>query len=464
MYFKQIVVPGMGCFSYVIGCPAAGAMAVVDPKRDIQDYLDISRREGMKITHIIETHVHADHVSGNQELKSRTGATIYMEKDSPVSFPFEPLKEGDRLEIGAARMDILETPGHTPNSLSVLVSDLMRSEEPWLILTGDVLFVGDIGRPDLVGPDVIDQQVRNQWQSLYVKFGQLPDHLEVFPAHGQGSLCGKGMSSKGNSTLGYERAANPMLQFSNFEDFHAAMTQTFPVRPKSFTHIIQSNMHGAPLLERCPMDLALNPDQFEAAMERGAVVIDTRGAASFGGTHIPGSINIGFEPAMANWVGMVVEPDADIILVVDGPERYAEMQTILHRIGYDRIYGWLAGGMSGWVMSGRPVERLPQYSSRELAEELVGGGLPQIIDVRTDAEWKQGYIPGSTHVALTDLLAEGVPGLKADEPALVLCGSGYRSNIAASHLQHAGFPKVSSLAGGLVAWQRAGNSVMKDVE
>jgi glyoxylase-like metal-dependent hydrolase (beta-lactamase superfamily II) len=262
MYFKQVTVTGLGCNSYVIGCPGARQCVVVDPKRDVQEYMDISRDEGMKITHIIETHVHADHVSGNQELKSRTGADIYYSEYAPVTFGHKKLKEGDVIELGMVKLEILYTPGHTPNSISVLVTDKARGDLPWMILTGDLLFVGAIGRPDLAGAEILEEQVKNLYDSLYVKLGRLPDYLEVFPAHGQGSLCGKGLSAKASSTLGYERLTQPVLQLAGFDAFHDRIAGAFPVRPKSFTHIINTNIKGAPLLERCPLEQTLNPDQF----------------------------------------------------------------------------------------------------------------------------------------------------------------------------------------------------------
>ncbi len=220
MYFKQITVPGLGCNSYVIGCPGARQAVVVDPKRDVQEYMDISRDEGMKITHIIETHVHADHVSGNQELKSRTGADIYYSEHAPVTFDHKTLAEGDRIEFGMVKLEVLFTPGHTPNSISLLVTDKARADEPWMILTGDLLFVGAIGRPDLAGEEILEEQVRNLYHSLYEKIGQLPGHLEVYPAHGMGSLCGKGMSAKTSSTLGYEQKTQEVLRLPDFSAFH----------------------------------------------------------------------------------------------------------------------------------------------------------------------------------------------------------------------------------------------------
>lgn len=455
MFFKQIVTPGLGCFSYVIGCPGAREMVVVDPKRDVQDYLDISRDQGMRISHVIDTHVHADHVSGNQELASRVGCDIMMYATSPVEFPFTRLSEGDTLEIGNAQLEVLHTPGHTPDALSLLVTDKSRGNEPWMILTGDVLFVGDIGRPDLVGEAKLDEQIDNLYNSLYVKLATYPDHLEVFPAHGMGSLCGKGMSSKPSSTLGFERRHNPMLGFPDRKAFHHAMSQDFPARPKSFTHIIGTNAHGAPLLERCPLDRAMEPAQFESRILDGAVVVDVRDAAAFSGFHIPGSLNIGFEPSLANWVGMVVDPKSDLLLVVDSKEDYDRMTTELHRIGYDNIHGYLTGGIMAWVYSGRPVDRLSQITAQLFKGMMDDGEAKSIVDVRTPAEVQGGGIPGAVHIPLADIL-EGRHDLPEDGSHVLYCATGYRSNIAASYLQRHGFWNVQALAGGFLAWSRAG--------
>ena len=457
MYFKQIAVPGMGCLSYVIGCNALGVAAVVDPKRDTQEYLDISGTEGMKITHIIETHVHADHVSGNLELQSYTGADIYFHEKAPVAFPHKTLKEGDTIQLGVAKLEVMYTPGHTPNSLSLLVTDMSRSREPWLILTGDLLFVGDIGRPDLAGEEILEEQVRNLHHSLKEKLGRLPGRVEVFPAHGQGSLCGKGMSFKSSSTLGFERHSNPMLAM-DFDAFRKAHLQEFPERPKSFSHIISTNMKGAPLLERCPIQRALPPSQFHEAMKKGAVAIDTRDTAAFGGVHVPGSINIGFEKQTANWVGMVVEPASDIVLVVTNEEAYDAMCVELHRIGYDNILGYLDGGISAWQLGGFPINRLSQISPRELQAKLGTGDLGHLFDVRTPGEWKDGHIKEAIHFPVTRLLSQGLD-LPRDDEVIVMCGVGYRGNIAASFLQQSGFSHVHSLAGGIRGWKNAGFSV-----
>lgn len=455
MYFKQITVPGLGCNSYVIGCPGAGQAVVVDPKRDVQDYLDISREEGMRITKIIDTHVHADHVSGSQELRSLTGADICISEYAPVNYEHKKLCEGQVIEFGMVKIEVLYTPGHTPNAVSLLVTDKARSEQPWMILTGDLLFVGSIGRPDLAGEEILEDQVQNLYNSLYKKLAKLPDHLEVYPAHGQGSLCGKGLSFKSSSTLGFERLSQPILRHESYADFYREVTKDYPVRPKSFSHIIETNIQGAPLLERCPLERALNPDNFDRIRKNGATIIDTRDTAAFGGFHIPGSINIGFEKQMANWIGMVVEPEADILLVVDDDLKYKQMTTELHRIGYDNIFGYLAGGMAAWISHGLPIASLSPISVQELRQKLDSGNFEHIVDVRTPAERESGYVPNSIHIPLTDIL-EKEPKLPKDQEIILVCGSGYRSNIVASNLRHYGFTHVHSLAGGQVAWQNAG--------
>lgn len=460
MYFKQITTPGLGCFSYVIGCPAAREMVVVDPKRDVQDYLDISREEGMKITHVIDTHVHADHVSGAHELAAVTGCDIMMYETSPVEFNFTPLRESQKKTLGNARLEVLHTPGHTPDALSLLVTDLTRGDEPWMILTGDVLFVGDIGRPDLVGDAKLDEQVGNLYNTLYEKFDQYPDHLEVFPAHGAGSLCGRGMSSKPSSTLGFERHHNPLLGFDSYDAFHFEMTKDFPARPKSFTHIISTNARGARLLERCPMDQAMEPDQFEEQMLDGSIVLDVRDTASYAGYHIPGSLNIGFDPSLANWVGMVVDPGADLLLVVETKDDFDQMRTELHRIGYDSILGYLKGGIKSWVYSGRPVNKLSIDSAQDVQTGLEQGKTLSLIDVRTPREVEGGTVPGAKAIPLSDIL-DGKFNLPEEEHHILYCASGYRSNIAASYLQQHGYWDVRAMAGGFLAWNRAGYTVQK---
>ncbi len=459
MFFKQILVQGMGCLSYFIGCPQGKVACVVDPKRDVQDYIDLSRKYGMRITHIFETHIHADHVTGNMELRSRTGAEIYLLEGTPAKYSFNPIKEGDVFYFGNVKLEILKTPGHTPHSISILVTDGSRSEEPWLVLTGDCLFVGDIGRPDLAGEELLEEQVNNLYNSLYEKLKKLPQDLEVYPAHGEGSLCGKGLSSKTISTIGFEMRHNPLLKLSR-QEFIKTMSQGFPERPKSFTHIIQTNLQGPPLLERCPIIKDLSPLQVKQEIDKGATILDTRDTAAFGGVHIPGSINIGLAPQSANWIGMVIDPNAQLILVVDNEDEYNAMCDQLHRIGYDNIVGYLYGGISAWQEEGLPIGRLYQISAHELKEKLESGDYKHFFDVRTLAEWNMGHIKEAKHIPLPELL-NSPPDLPKDEEIVVTCGVGYRGNIAASFLQKNGFTHVHSLAGGMKAWINAGYEVVE---
>jgi hydroxyacylglutathione hydrolase len=455
MYFNQISVVGLGCQSYCIGCPAAKTMMVVDPKRDIQDYLEIAFQEGMNITHIINTHLHADHISGDQELSAATGADIYINDSVEINYPHKKIDHGDTLTLGAAKIEVLHTPGHTPNSICLVVTDTSRSSEPQMILTGDLLFVGDVGRPDLPGAEILDEQVENLYNSLYKTLANYPDHLEIYPAHGEGSLCGRGMSAKKSSTIGYERNANHMLRFNSFEEFKKDITSAFPARPKSFSHIIATNRKGADLLDACTMDKRLTPGQFQELMEdKGTLILDTRGSAAYGGFHIPGSINIGFEKQLANWVGMVIDPKSELLLVVDDREAYDRMSTELHRIGYDAIIGYLSGGINAWLMSGRPVEQLSQISPLQV-QRLLGPNCPVIFDVRTPAEWNSAHIHQARHLPLTDILEGNIPDMDKNQEIILQCGSGYRSNIAASFFQEAGFTNLKSLAGGIFAWSNA---------
>lgn len=454
MFFKQFIVDGMGCLSYLIGCPQAGVACVVDPKREVQDYIKVARENDLKITHIFETHIHADHISGNMELKSRTGAEIYLGEDTPADFSFQALQEGTTFDFGSVRLEVIKTPGHTPNHISLLVTDTARNEEPWMVLTGDCLFVGDIGRPDLAGEELIDEQANNLYNSLFNKLTKLPAGIEIYPAHGEGSLCGKGMSSKTSSTIGYEKESNPIFKL-NKDDFLHSMTQSFPVRPKSFTHIIETNKHGVPLLDRCPVARDLSPDQVKKEMDRGAILLDTRDTASFGGVHVPDSINIGFAKQTANWVGMVIEPEAEIILLVTNEDAYKDMCGRLHRIGYDNIIGYLYGGITSWQEGGNPIAHLWQISAEKLKKKLDTNNFKHFIDVRTTSEWEQGHVQGARHLPLNDLLQE-VPDIPKDEEIIVTCGIGYRGNIAASFLQNQGFKHVYSLAGGTTAWKNSG--------
>jgi glyoxylase-like metal-dependent hydrolase (beta-lactamase superfamily II)/rhodanese-related sulfurtransferase len=457
MFFEQIKTPGLGCYSYVIGSPEAGVMAVFDPRRDIDAYLRISEEYGMRVTHIFETHVHADHVSGAQALRAATGADICIHESAAVTNEKKKINTGNEFKFGDAVVLTLHTPGHTPHSVSFLVTDLTRSPEPEMILTGDLLFVGDIGRPDLAGEEVLAEQVEDLYDSMHVVLGQLPDYLEVYPAHGQGSLCGHAMSDKPLTTLGYERLANPMLQFSDFDQFKYTILLNLPMRPQSFASIIAVNLHGAALLpEPGGESYALAPDQVDGFLQAGAELLDLRDALSYSKAHIPGSVNVDFSSGpQLNWVGMAVHPDKPLVLVLPTDEGFEDVCVELQRIGYDAVKGWLKGGIRSWTDSGREAQALPYLSVPDLRVWLNGLNPPTVYDVRTIEEFSYVKIEGAVNLTIDRIAEPGVCPVSPDAEAVIVCQSGFRAGIAASMLQARGCAHIHVLAGGMDAWLQA---------
>jgi len=451
MFFKQFKVEGLGCLSYMIGCPMAGQAFVVDPKRDIEEYLHTAAAYGMTITGIIDTHVHADHISGAHELRAATGAPIYMYHAAGVPYEHKPLREGDRLTVGKAVIEVVATPGHTPHAVTLAVTDLARGSTPQLLLTGDLLFVGSIGRPDLAGGELLEEQVTNLYRSLHEKLGAFPDLVEVYPAHGEGSLCGSGISAKPSSTLGFERATNPYLTLS-FEEFKRTLTASLPVRPKNFTHIIAQNRQGPRLLADLPAPCPLSVTRIHQAIAEGATVVDIREAAAFGGAHIPGSVNVGFSPQSPTWLGMVVDPSAQLVIVAASNHEAEQAIAGFRRAGYDRIIGYHVG-ISDWIFSGQRVGYLPQLSAHGLREVLEKYKDHVVLDVRTHEEWAAGHITGAVHVPLQQVIEKGVP-LSPEDHISVVCRTGYRANIAASVLKSRGFKHVYTVIGGMTAWEK----------
>ena len=455
MFFQQFKVTGLGCLSYMIGCPQDGRVVVVDPKRDIKDYLLTAKQNKMKISHIFETHVHADHVSGAMELQQATGAPICIGAGSPVFYDHQPLNDGDTFTLGSVKIQIIATPGHTPHSISLAIADLSRGELPQMLLTGDLLFVGSIGRPDLAGSELLAEQINNLYNSLYTKLSRFGDYVEVYPAHGEGSLCGAGLSAKPSTTLGYERHTNPYLKLSR-EDFKKALEQNQPHRPQNFSYIIENNRAGAVIEEKLPVPRQKNAAALAQYLDNPEqyVLVDLREAAAFGGAHIPGSLNIGLSPNSATWLGNVINPEKNIILLADSQEQISSAIASFRRVGYNQIIGY-ALGLSDWILSGRDTGFLPQISVHALQNVLAKYGNHTVIDVRTPAEWQSGHIDGAIHLPLPQLIATGIT-LEKDAHISVVCGSGYRSNIAGSMLKTSGYGHVYSVIGGMLAWRMAG--------
>jgi len=454
VFFKQFKVEGLGCYSYLIGCPREGTACVVDPERHVARYVDVAQENGLQITDVIDTHLHADHVTGSLELAAQTGAKVHVHPAAEVAYPHERLHEGQPFRFGGAGLEVIETPGHTPNSVSLAVTDYQRSKDVLALLTGDLLFVGDVGRPDLAGEDLLDEQVHNLYESLYHKLSRFPDWTEVYPAHGEGSLCGRSMSAKPMTTLGYERRNNPLLSGMKFDDFHRIMTESFQIRPPNFAAIVEKNRRGPQSVSALASLTRLAAPQVERAIQKGAKLVDTRAQTAFGAAFLPGAINIGTAPSSVNWLGMVVDAESEIVIVADSDAAACEAALRFRRAGYDRLIGYLADGVSGWALLGKPLDHLPQLTPVSLMHVLEKYSDHVVLDVRTDPEWQAGHIKGAIHKPISDLIRDGVD-LDKGRHITTVCGSGYRANIAGSFLKSLGYEHVFSLIGGITAWDVA---------
>jgi glyoxylase-like metal-dependent hydrolase (beta-lactamase superfamily II)/rhodanese-related sulfurtransferase len=442
MIEQRFFVQGLAHASYLVG--DQGEAAVIDPQRDVDDYLEAAARQQLKIIAILETHPHADFVSGHLELSQRTGALIYVSHLAPASYPRRPVKDGDIIPIGSLELVVLETPGHSPDSISFL---LRQGAKPLSLFTGDTLFVGDVGRPDLRDREENPTRLAAAlYDSLFDKLLKLPDEIKVFPAHGSGSLCGRKISSAPFTTIGQERLMNWALQIKDRDQFVRTMTENLPDRPPYFSHDVQLNLAGAPALSSLPELRALSEPELQSAAAQRAVVIDTRSAPFFGAGHFPGSLNIGLGSNLfATWVGFIVPFGKAIALVVGSSESARKARLELARIGYDNVLGYIeADSLS-------QTRQLSQLGVEELHFRVRQGEPPPILDVRTAGEWEAEHISGASHIPLP-ALPRRLQELSPEKPLAVICGSGYRSSIAASLLQAQGFSRVQNVMGGMGAY------------
>jgi hydroxyacylglutathione hydrolase len=460
---------GLSQYSYAVGCERAGEVVIVDPRRDIDVYLDFADWRGFQITHVVETHIHADFASGARELAERLGVPVSVSaydqgEHYQVSFPHRDLRDGERLEIGRVVLEALHTPGHTPEHLSFLVYDGARSQEvPIALLSGDFLFVGSLGRPDLLGEEAKLELARQLFASVRQRLAGLPDGLEVHPGHGAGSMCGSGMSGRPYSTLGFERVANPYLDPSLAEDaFIARLLGDVPPFPPYYRRMKEVNSEGPKILDGLPGQRPLAAPRFRELAEGGHVVVDLRDQVAFGGGHVPGAFGVGVDGRLSVWASWVLPYERPLLLILPSEERFEEAARALIRVGLDAIEGYLEGGFSRWIQAGYPLATTPQLAPAELQRRLDQEDPPRVLDVRTRGEWDAGHIAGARHVMageLQDRLDE-LPG--RDQPIAVVCGGGYRSTVAASVLQRAGWEEVSNVTGGMGAWRRAGLPVARD--
>jgi hydroxyacylglutathione hydrolase len=451
MYFQQFYLTCLSHASYMLG--SEGVACVVDPQRDVSLYLDEARAQGLKIEHVIETHLHADFVSGHRELAARTGAKIYLGAAAGAAFPHVDARDGDEIRFGRVILRFLETPGHTVESVSIVIVDLDRGEKPWAVLTGDTLFIGDVGRPDLSKDKTPQELAGMLFDSLHSKLLPLGDDVEVYPAHGAGSLCGKQMRPERQSTIGKERALNYALRPSSKDEFVRLLTAELPERPGYFALDAEMNRTGAPALEELPPLAGLTADRVLDRQRSGAVVLDTRPPVQFGGGHIAGAVNIPLGGQYASSAAALLGLDKEIVLVAEDEAALEESRMRLARVGVERVAGFLQGGMAQWAAEQKPAAQIAQIPVEELNRELAASpDSIQVVDVRRKSEWEQGHIGGALHKPL-DRLESMLGDLKRDRPIVVHCKGGYRSAIACSLIQRAGFENVTNLIGGLDAWQ-----------
>jgi glyoxylase-like metal-dependent hydrolase (beta-lactamase superfamily II)/rhodanese-related sulfurtransferase len=450
VFFKQFYVGCLAHASYLIG--DGGEAAVVDPSRDVDGYIAEAAAQGLKIRWVLETHLHADFVSGHRELASRTGATIAIGEKAEAAFPHRPLREGDDLRVGKARIRVLETPGHTPESVSYVVYETLNDEKPWAVLTGDTLFVGDVGRVDILSSRLpVIELAGMMYDSLHGKLLHLPDDTRVYPAHGAGSLCGRNISNETWSTIGRERDTNAALRPMSRDAFIADVTRDVPETPVYYLHSRDLNQAGPSVREHRAMPPSVAAADAARRVESGAVLLDVRTSAAYGACHPANALHVALDGQYASWVGTLLRPNQPLVMLVE-PDRAEEAVTRLARVGYENVEAVLEGGIDGWVEARLPVRTIAQVP---VTDALAGRS---VLDVRRPREWDAFHLPGATHVPLAQLpsrLSELDPGREWT----VVCAGGYRSAIATSVLERGGFARVVNGVGGMDAWRKAQEAV-----
>jgi hydroxyacylglutathione hydrolase len=448
----------LGCLahaSYLVS--SEGIAAVIDPQRDVDIYIDAARDKGLKIEHIIETHLHADFVSGHHELAERTGARIYLGEGSGAKFPHTSVRDGDAIQFGNCRFDFSQTPGHTLESICIAVTDLAEPSRPKAVFTGDTLFVGDVGRPDLSGDKTPQELAAMLYRSLHTKLLNLPDDTEIYPAHGAGSLCGRQMGTERSSTIGKERRTNYALQAQSSDEFISLLTDSLPPRPEYFGRDVELNRQGAAPLHQLPPPVPIRAPEVFRLQSEGAIVLDTRPAMQFAVAHVPGSMHIALSGQYASWAARILGLDKQIILVGEDADHLRESQLRLARVGIENVRAYLEGGITGWLEGGYELDYIPQLSVQEFDELLATEkDHVAVLDVREPGEVQAGAIENSVRIPLGQLSSR-TGELKRDKLMVVHCKGGYRSSIATSILRRAGFRDLANLTGGYDAWKAAGH-------
>ena len=467
MYFQHVYDKSLAQASYFIGCQRAGVAMVIDPKRDVDTYLDIARQNNMQITHIAETHIHADFLSGARELAAITGATMYLSDEGgenwQYEFPHEGVKDGSVFHLGNLKFEVLHTPGHTPESISFLLTDVPASDKPVMLFTGDFVFVGDIGRPDLLEKaagikGTMDSGARQMHHSLQ-KFLQLPDYIQVWPGHGAGSACGKALGAVPSSTVGYEKMRNWAFQYPSDENgFVKHLLDDQPEPPHYFAMMKKLNKVNRPLLKEVPKLKKLNASDFKSAMDKGIKVIDTRTKALFASGFIPGTINIQGNNSFATWAGWLLSYEDPFILIAE-ESNLDDLTRKLMRIGLDNIYGYVPD-VSVWTEMGNTLEKGNVISLNEF-KSVLQTDQAQLVDLRGAAEYKTGHIESAENIFI-GTLGKNIDKIRRDKPVVIFCQSGDRASIGYSLLVQHGFRNIKNFSGGMSEWINAGNPVVTE--
>eukprot|EP00913_Durusdinium_trenchii_P035319 g33049.t1 len=462
LVFESVQTAGIAQLSYLVGDTSSGTAAVVDPRPNVDIYLELARKHGVSITHVFETHIHADFMSGARALSERTGsARIYAsgEGDAEYDFDLKTIQGGDSFSFGSVTLTAHHTPGHTPEHLAYELAEKGSENRPWGVLTGDSLFVGSAGRPDLLGEDETEELTEQLFHTLRDYYLKLEDGVMIYPCHGAGSACGADIGDRPMSSIGYERRTNPFLQYEDFDEFKQFVNDGAPPVPQHYPILKKVNARGPEWTGAHPVIPGLPPEEFQEAAEKGtAQLVDTRQMLAFGGGHIPKAINIGDRPELSVWAGDMLDYDKPILLVVEDETQLDWIGWHFAYVGLTDFAGYLVGGMKAWDNAGLPLERIPQVSVLELRKRQDEF---QILDVRSPDEWDQGHLSGAHHHFIGEMRhgVNGVAGLDRKKPVATFCGSGYRASIAASLMQRDGYASVHNVPGSMLAWKSAGFEV-----
>lgn len=460
LILETIQTEGIAELSYLIGDDTTGRAAVIDPRPDVEIYVELAKKRKVAITHVFESHIHADLMSGSRELAERVKtAKIYVSVEGGAKYDFdhEAIKDGANFEFGELVLTARHTPGHTPEHMSYLAAEKKRAPKPWGVFSGDSLFVNSAGRPDLMGDGQAEELAEQLYDTLYKYYLTLDEDVIIYPAHGHGSPCGADIGDRLTSTIGYEKRFNPFLQHPDKAEFKKYALSSAPPEPTYYKRMKRLNAAGPEILGNLPLVPGLPPQEFQKAIATAkAAVVDTRSMLAFGGGHIAGALNIAGLPELSIWAGWMLDPELPVLLVLEHDDDVAKVVPLFLRTGYTRFAGYLVGGMKAWDNVGLPLAEVDQITVHEVKEQAE---TLQVLDVRSPDEWQKGHIPGAIHIFLPEV-PEKLAELNKDKPVAVYCDSGYRASLATSLLKPAGFD-VHNVPGSWQAWQNAKYPVEK---